>query len=126
MRLAENRRIESTVPFLKLQLSLYTEASQVASVLATSTDNAEVEKSKERFWKLYWGELALVENSQVEAAMVELGKALKTGKKQVDLQQLSLTLARACRNSLDKSWGINAWSNPDKASDVVGKFDLIK
>ena len=98
----------------------------VAAVLTTSTDNAEVEKSKKRFWKLYWGELALVENSQVEASMVVLGKALKDYKKQVELQQLKLTLARACRNSLDKSWGINAWSNPDKASNVVGKFSSIK
>ncbi len=117
LRLAESRRIESTKPFLERQLALYTEASQVAAVLATSIDDADRRKAKERFWKLYWGELALVENSQVEASMVELGDALKLDKKQVELQQLSLNLAKACRNSLDRSWGVHAWSNPDEASN---------
>lgn len=115
-RLATSRKIEATKPFLERQLKLYTEISQVAATLSTSSDNSERTKATKRFWELYWGELALVENREVEAAMVELGKALARGAPQSDLQQLSLRLAHACRTSLDRSWGIHAWTTPDEAA----------
>ncbi len=115
-RLAESHRIEATKPFLERQLKLYTEASQVAAVLATSTEAAELLRATERFWELYWGELALVENKEVQAAMVALGRALETSADKKEVQQLSLRLAHACRRSLDKSWGINAWTTPDDAA----------
>ena len=116
VRLAESRRIEATKPFLERQLKLYTEATQVAAKIATSRDVKEVEDAKKRFWQLYWGELALVENKDVEAAMVKLGRALENSASQRELKQLSLKLAHACRESLDRSWGINAWSQPDSAN----------
>jgi hypothetical protein len=112
-RSAESRRIEATKSFLERQLKLYTEASQVAAKIATSTDVNEVADANKRFWELYWGELALVENKDVEAAMVALGKAIMDSAPQKQLQQLSLRLAHACRKSLDLSWAINAWSQPD-------------
>ncbi len=115
-RLAESRRLEATKPFLERQLKLYTEASQVAAKIVTSTNVKEVADANKRFWELYWGELALVENQDVEAAMVALGKAIKDSAPQQQLQHLSLKLAHACRRSLDKSWGINAWSQPDYAN----------
>ncbi len=114
-RLSGTRRIEATKPFLERQLKLYTEASQVAAVIATS-DTAARRKAVDRFWELYWGELALVENTEVEAAMVAFGGGLKNKASTSELQQLSLRLAHACRLSLDKSWGIHAWSEPDKAA----------
>lgn len=119
-RLAESRRVEATKPFLERQLKLYTEASQVASIIATSDDKAEVKKATKRFWELYWGELALVENKEVEVAMENLGKTLEAESKREEVQGRSLDLARACRFSLDKSWGIHAWATPDQAS---GKAD---
>lgn len=113
---AESRRVEATKPFLERQLKLYTEASQVAALIATSNDAAQVAKSTERFWQLYWGELALVENREVEAAMVQYGNALDNPSDRATLRQRSLDLAKACRLSLDRSWGINAWSDPDRAA----------
>lgn len=104
-------QIEATKPFLERQLTLYAEASQVAAKIATSTDVSEVSEATQRFWELFWGELALVENKDVEHRMKELGKAIKKGAPRKDLEQLSLHLAHACRISLDKSWGINAWTN---------------
>lgn len=115
-RLAESRRIESTKPFLERQLKLYTEATQIAAKIATSNDKDEISNAIKRFWELYWGELALVENKDVELAMVEMGEGLKFSEHQDILKKRSLTLATACRISLDRSWGIHAWSRPDNAN----------
>lgn len=115
-RIAATRKLEATRPFLERQLKLYPEASQVAAVLATSTDATERSAASRRFWQLYWGELALVENQEVEAAMVAFGEALNRQASPSELQSLSLQLAHACRLSLDRSWGIHAWTSPDKAA----------
>ncbi|WP_150746919.1 hypothetical protein [Pseudomonas fluorescens] len=112
----ETRRVESTKPFLQHQLALYIEASKAAAIIATSASEVEVDKSKTLFSRLYWGELALVENADVARAMFDFRIALEARSSQERLQILSLALARACGKSLDKSWGINAWSSPDEAS----------
>jgi len=92
---AETRRIEATRPFLDRQLKLYTEATQAAASLATSKKNEELVAATERFWSLYWGELALVEDKRVEAAMVQFGGALQQGSAGEKLHTLSLELAHA-------------------------------
>lgn len=109
---AETRRIEATRPFLDRQLKLYTDATQAASTLATSSSKEEVALATQRFWSLFWGELALVEDKRVEAAMVALGSALDEGKTGSELRSRSLELAHACRDSLAESWGVRAWRNP--------------
>ena len=109
---AETRRIEATRPVLDRQLKLYTEATQAAATLATTSSEKEIATAKQRFWSLYWGELALVEDRHVEAAMVQLGHALEQGKLGGEVQVLSLNLAHACRDSLAESWGVQQWRNP--------------
>ena len=108
----ETRRIEATKPFLERQLKLYTEATQAAATLATSKKADELDAASKKFWSLYWGELALVEDKKVEAAMVQLGRALEAGSVGNQLQQYSLELAHACRDSLAESWGVKQWRNP--------------
>jgi hypothetical protein len=108
----ETRRIEATKPFLERQLKLYTDATQAAATLATSNDPAELDSARKKFWSLYWGELALVEDRRVEAAMVELGRAFEAGGAGEELQPHSLALAHACRDSLAESWGVRQWRNP--------------
>lgn len=115
-RLIETRRIEATKPFLERQLTLYAEATKVAAQVATQGDTESGKKALVRFWELYWGELALVENRSVEAAMVRMRNALRTNASTEELEQASLAVAHACRNSLDRSWGIRAWSSPDEAA----------
>lgn len=112
---AESRRIEATKPFLERQLKLYTEATQAAALLSTSEETPERATAVMRFWTLYWGELALVENKDVEAAMVELGQGLENHVSSAELRQLSLSLAHACRDSLALSWGVKDWQNPHSA-----------
>jgi hypothetical protein len=111
-RQVESRRVEATKPFLERQLKLYTEATQAAATLATSDNEAERMAALKRFWSLYWGELALVEDRKVEAAMVQLGKGLQEKGSPDDIKQLSLQLARACRDSLARSWGVQEWQSP--------------
>jgi hypothetical protein len=118
-RRSESRRIEATQPFLERQLKLYTEVSQVAALIATSDDSYEKTKATQRFWELYWGELALVENQEVESAMVAMGRSIEGSAEHDERKQLSLQLAHACRKSLDRSWGIHAWSTPDEAAGAA-------
>jgi hypothetical protein len=115
-KLASSRRVEATKPFLERQLKLYTEATQAAATIATSSDAAERAASIKRFWSLYWGELALVEDKSVEAAMVAFGQGLEQGGAPAELKRLSLRLAHACRDSLADSWGVREWQNPHRVA----------
>ena len=110
-REAVQRRIEARRPFLEKQLALYTEATHAAATIATSTDATAIATAHTRFRELYWGELALVEDSPVEQAMMAFGSGLDQGAGQSELQQLSLKLAVACRDSLAVSWGASDWQS---------------
>jgi hypothetical protein len=137
-RASLTRRVEATKPFLERQLQLYTAATQAAAIIATSSDQDEVQGATKRFLQLFSGELALVENLEVAAAMQDFRRGLPTlediNRPQSDnrapkrktenpemereaLLQLCLNLAAACRNSLALSWGIRAWTNPDEAAE---------
>ncbi|SDE69443.1 hypothetical protein SAMN05444679_12834 [Variovorax sp. CF079] len=59
----------------------------------------------------------MVEDRHVESAMVEFRDALNAGKKGPELEQLSLRLARACRDSLAESWGVKQWQDPHNAPE---------
>jgi hypothetical protein len=109
---AETRRIEATRPFLDRQLKLYTDATQATATMATSASRDEIAAARSKFFLLFWGELVMVEDSNVESAMVEFRNALIAGKEGPELEQLSLTLARSCRNSLAQSWGVKQWQAP--------------
>jgi hypothetical protein len=118
----EARQLEARRPFLDRQLKLYTDATLNASILATSTDAAERTKATQRFFQLYWGNLAMVENGGldakdggVESAMVAFGACLNQDCPQGQLQQLSLKLAHTCRDSLAESWGIRDWKTPSQS-----------
>jgi hypothetical protein len=113
-RYAQTRKVEATRPFLEKQLALYAEAARVCAQLASPNPDP---KAASRFWELYWGELALVENRDVEAAMVSFGNTLHFAPEdRSELQQRALKLAMACRLSLAQSWGVEAWVTPDLAS----------
>jgi hypothetical protein len=107
----ETRRIEATMPFLQLQLSLYTEATRLTAFIATVGEDTDTASERERFWQLYWGELALVEDIKVEAAMKRYGQCLGDDCPKNELQRLAIGLAHACRDSLSESWGVSAWQS---------------
>lgn len=103
-RYAENRRVEASRPALETQLKFYIEAAGVASKIAHSGDQAAID----RFWELYYGELSLVENNDVALAMKAFGDAMNNGER-TQLTTLAHELTERMRESLEKSWGSEAW-----------------
>jgi hypothetical protein len=98
--------------FLKAQLDLCFQATDAAARLATETDQAEWEKARKTFWRLYWGPLSVVEDRKVEAAMVALGRIVPAGPGSHDLpmqplQRPSLDLAHAVRDLILTSWNVD-------------------
>ena len=112
-RFAVTRRVEATKPYLEMKLKLYTEATQIAAKIAT-TDNKDYLKKEniDRFMQLSWGELALVEDREVASAMISFRNCLMKECSMVELEQASLKLAHACRDSLARSWGVEDWASP--------------
>jgi len=93
-------------PFLSKRLELYSEATSCAAVIAVGKDETRITMATEKFWKLYWGPMALVEDSRVESAMVEFGKALTKPESSDQLKDLAIHLAHSCRDSLAESWHV--------------------
>ena len=116
-RYADTRRIEALKPYLERQLKLYTDATQVAATISTQEDGPARSRALKRFWELYWGELALVEDATVEKAMVAFGAGLKSGLGHEEMKRLSLTLAHACRDSLAASWKVAEWKRPAREAE---------
>jgi hypothetical protein len=116
---AKTAAIEAKKPFNEKRLDRYIQAVFAAATIATSTNQAEIDSAKQRFWNLYWGELALFEDRNVESAMVKLGEALESGRAGHDLRGLALALAHACRDSLGDSWSVDV-----SKSSIEEKFGL--
>lgn len=124
----ETQRIEATRPFLMRQLELYTLATQAAATVATSKSDEDVRVSEGRFWSLYWGELAMVEDKQVERAMIRFGYGIDPKKKRASkgcLEELSLHLAHSIRDSLADSWKVDKWRNPHRSVTAKEDIDLL-
>ena len=115
-------------PFWEKQLQLYFDASEAASTLATSTEEPKRRLAEQKFWQLYWGPLAVVEDAglkleddpdaKVEAAMVEFGNCLDRTEScdQDKMRNRSLRLAHTLRESIGKSWNV-------RMADVKGKYN---
>jgi hypothetical protein len=103
-----SRANEFKKAFWTEQLTLYKKATSLAATLAVSKNLNDVEEDREDFWKLYWGQLSIIEHPEVKDAMVEYGNQLyeveKGNQSTSTLRQLSYNLARACRKSLAKTW----------------------
>ena len=106
MRLQVEQQHERQRPFLERQLQHYFEASESASKVANLPDGKDRAEAVQKFWQLYWGPLAVVEDSDVERAMVNFSGALRSDDSdRATLQHRSLELAHAFRGSLEKQWG---------------------
>lgn len=111
-RLANNREFKKAL--WEKQLTYYLEAAQAASTLASFNENDEKDiqpertKARIRFWQLYYGELAVIEDSNVSNAMVRYGRCLRDYDlrkcNQSDLKQYARVLAQECRNAVARSW----------------------
>ena len=106
---AESRKIEAAKPFLELRQKLYFEALNSAAVLASKNFHTEDEiiQAKKRFAELYWGELSLVEEFDIEKKMVDIARAENLLDSVYGSQQPTLKLAHLMRESLTKSWAVD-------------------
>src|SRR5947199_806528 len=59
-------------PFRAQQMQCYIEACEAASVLSNySTNSEEWELAEKKFWVLYWGTMAVIEDFAVSEAMID-------------------------------------------------------
>lgn len=97
-------------PFLERQLELYFDATCAAATLATASDEQTWKEARNKFWQLYYGPLALVQNESVAYVMRDFNKTLKSCDKAFDcgleLQEKATKLAARCRESVGESWKI--------------------
>jgi hypothetical protein len=115
-----NLRRDTAKPLWDKQLALYIEATEKAAVIATTDDDVARREAEKRFWVLYWGPLAAVEDvglekeqkPRVERAMVEFGRAIENkepvARNRDELAQLSLNLAHAIRDALPRAFDVQA------------------
>ncbi len=102
--------------FWQQQLEVYKRTTQAAAGIALSTESPPSPSDRATFWRLYWGELSVLEHPVVKDAMVAYGNQLyevEAGRAAPStLRQLSFKLARACRLSLQQTW------NPADLGDI--------
>src|SRR5262245_28507331 len=70
------RELELQNPFWQKRLQLYFDAAEAAGIIASQPAGPERAKAEAAFWRLYLGPLAVVEDDNVESAMVQLGHCL--------------------------------------------------
>jgi hypothetical protein len=122
---------EFAKPLWDKQLSLYIEATEQAATIATVKDAIKRGDAEERFFELYWGPLAAVEDigpmkqdtADIEHAMVEFGRELEKKPEDRDattLKQLSLQLAHAVRKSIAPAFQAQAADIPARKELKTG------
>ena len=110
-KLERAREQDAQQPFLKKQLELYFETSQVIGKLITlDPSQSDWASAETRYWALYWSELSLVEHEVVKKAMQKYAGALLGYKKTPNdaslqsLQDSTYNLAIALREGISSSW----------------------
>ena len=119
---------ESRRAFLEKQLDIYSDAVKTVSEMSLyptkDSDRNKYLRNLEKFWELYFGRLAMVEDPRVEKVMKNFGDLLQGegGTPQTECRNLkrdlSLTLAHCARKSLGEGWGVDLTSENDYCSDT--------
>jgi hypothetical protein len=105
------------------RLELCAQATGDAGTIATSRDKSKLRLAKDDFWRLYWGPLGIVEETEVARAMVAFGRCLDDREGKNDLRyrfacdgtpltSLALDLAHACRSEVSKDFQLDLPSVP--------------
>ena len=121
------QRVAAATPFLERKLAWCEEALETAAALAIRLEPSE--RDLARFWELYWGVMVLIENAEIEDAMVDFGKELEKtqtfegGAKDVEthlvgLRGKSVRLARACRSELASEWSVSWRRDPASSPET--------
>jgi hypothetical protein len=96
-------------PFLELQAKYYVEMLETVSKLAFPADEKERQESARRFWQMYSGTSALVEDLAVGEEISAISvciKELGTRCTQLEMEAHALRLSQLVKISLARSWGL--------------------
>ena len=113
-RQAKVNERESKRIYLEKQAEIYFEIVPLVSKLAIAESAELIEKGDERrFWQIFWGELGMVEDTDVARAMDLFGVSLNAFQGRIDNGQcakkrkaISITLSHCVRKSLGDSWDV--------------------
>lgn len=114
------------LPFLQRQLDHCFEAVEVVSILATTSDTDLWQRSRDRFWQIYYGVLAVVEGLEVEGCMVACSNLIPpVGTPPMlpnsGLCDPALKLSQSVRRLL-----ISAWDIGDLEGTLAGKSGVFE
>jgi hypothetical protein len=119
---AANSKRQTQKPFLEKQQITCVDAVGIVGSLAAENepgivvDPRQHAKALNQFWIHFHGVLSVVENKEVETAMVRIGDQLRECERihqKCDLQNNANRLAHACRDLMLTGWDINpAQYNP--------------
>ncbi len=93
-------------PLWDRQITVYFEAANTVGLMAATDEPAIREKAEKDFWRLFYGPMALIQDHEVELAMIDVAKCIKADCDQGMLRPKSLHLAHTCRRSLGESWSV--------------------
>ncbi len=114
----DSREKEFRKSYWDKQMSLLFDAAETTAKIATlAPNNPKRVEAVETFWNLYWGPMTVVESKcercdAVDQAMISFGRCLKdpadeNPKETCDAKQLeqrSIALGKAARDSIGSSW----------------------
>jgi len=114
----ESREKEFRKSYWDKQMSLLFDATEITAQIATlPPGDSTRDTAIAAFWKLYWGPMTVVESKcercdSVDQAMIAFGRCLSDpadGKSKEncstrELEQRSITLGKAARDSIGASW----------------------
>jgi hypothetical protein len=114
----ETREEQFRQRFWEEQLRIYARALDATSTIASAASLEEANEARQQFWRLYWGEMSLLESKSVERAMIAFGDLLRmceaAGRcdQAQDLRAVSYHLAHCARESLIETWNPAGLSGP--------------
>jgi hypothetical protein len=118
--------------FNSKHLELCAQATGDAGTIGTSKDKGQLRLARDDFWRLYWGPLGIVEESQVARAMVDFGACLDGKRCDGQLTSLALNLAHACRAEVSNDFQLDLPRVPNRPSaarlnvDPYGNVTQVK
>jgi hypothetical protein len=117
VRYSQEKKRDFQRRFFEQQLAIYRQAVEYAAVIATHPKRTPtVDSAILKFKTLYWGEMCLVEDREVEKSMRKFMRVLSCYEKDNDplndiqiqetLEHFAMVLAHTCRNSSIGTWDI--------------------
>ena len=115
---AQRRQSELQAPFWQKRIEYYLAASDAAATITLTSDEQERRRAEAEFWSLYLGPMAVVEDDDVELAMIRFGNCVDGSEKcsRSEYVARSLAISHACRQSIGDAWRLGL-------QDLKGKYN---